>query len=114
MFRYQLIQDDPEGIEWVRELMSEKKYTQKEFKELMETAICAAFEEQMKSFDVCVFKSQVDDEILEQKLLDLGFKSAETGHQARYVYSPFDYEPGEKMSKLFAKIEEHRNRPKRK
>lgn len=117
MYKYELYQDSPEGIDWIMKLVHEKCFTQKEFANEMEDVICETFEETMKDPESFVLKSYMDDEKLAETLKKHGFSLDTCSPHATYGYSPFDGadEFDDKLGRMLKKIEScHKERKIRK
>ncbi len=106
MYKYQLSQDNPEGIDFVIDLESNSLYTSKEFAKLMEEIICYTFNEMLLDTSKTVFKSYLDDEILVKNLKLYGFVPSNDIPVARYCYSPFgDGFESQKLTDMINRLE---------
>jgi hypothetical protein len=90
MYKYQLSQDNPEGIDFVIDLVHEQLYKPDEFSKLMENAICKTFEDMLLVPNITIFRSYLNEELLFKNLALLGFRISNDIPVARYCYSPFD------------------------
>jgi hypothetical protein len=104
MFKYQIIAENPEGIDWIIKAQHDSKFTKELFEEIVEDAIVYAMEEQYKKHGFA-FKSGPEIECIIKFLRDKNFTFYEKEIEQTYYYNPFsDHIPkSHKLSQWFSR-----------
>jgi hypothetical protein len=106
MYKYELSQGTPDGTDWVIDLEHKKYFSQEEFINEMEDAICETFEQEMKDPDALIYVSIVNKKILTKNLEKRGFVINGSVPTACYDFQPYcrDFESTNKLDVVITKI----------